>query len=135
MLTPIGGRTRPMFNVTVSNVPGPSKPLYFRGARMEAVYPISLIAHGIGLNITCESYAGSLDFAFVGCRDTLPHLQNLAVYAAEALVELEAACVTPAAGTAGRPKTGRQRPGGAEPKARRPAAKRRSPRKTAGRRP
>jgi WS/DGAT/MGAT family acyltransferase len=91
MLTPIGGRTRPMFNVTVSNVPGPSKPLYFRGARMEAVYPISLIAHGIGLNITCESYAGSLDFAFVGCRDTLPHLQNMARYAAEALAELEAA--------------------------------------------
>jgi WS/DGAT/MGAT family acyltransferase len=91
MLTPIGGRTRPMFNVTVSNVPGPAKPLYFRGARMEAVYPISLIAHGIGLNITCESYAGSLDFAFVGCRDTLPHLQNMARYAAEALAELEAA--------------------------------------------
>lgn len=91
MLTPIGGRTRPMFNVTVSNVPGPPKPLYFRGARMEAVYPISLIAHGIGLNITCESYAGSLGFAFVGCRDTLPHLQNMARYAAEALAELEAA--------------------------------------------
>ncbi|MCU0976842.1 MAG: wax ester/triacylglycerol synthase family O-acyltransferase [Steroidobacteraceae bacterium] len=92
MLTPIGGRTRPMFNVTVSNVPGPPKPLYFRGARMEAVYPISLIAHGIGLNITCESYAGALGFAFVGCRDTLPHLQNMARYAAEAFAELEAAC-------------------------------------------
>jgi WS/DGAT/MGAT family acyltransferase len=91
MLTPIGGRTRPMFNVTVSNVPGPPRALFFRGARMEAVYPISLIAHGIGLNITCESYAGGLDFAFVGCRDTLPHLQNLAVYAAESMAELEEA--------------------------------------------
>ena len=46
MLTPIAGRTRPMFNVTVSNVPGPTKPLYFRGARMVASYPISLISHG-----------------------------------------------------------------------------------------
>jgi WS/DGAT/MGAT family acyltransferase len=120
MLTPIGGRTRPMFNVTVSNVPGPSKPLYFRGARMEAVYPISLIAHGIGLNITCESYAGSLDFAFVGCRDTLPHLQNMARYAADALAELEAAH-PPAAATTARPP--RKAPARKVP-ARKPAARR-----------
>ncbi len=90
MLTPIAGRIRPMFNVTVSNVPGPTKPLYFRGARMEASYPISMIFHGIGLNITCQSYADVLAFAFVGCRDTLPHLQNLAVYTAEAFDALEA---------------------------------------------
>lgn len=112
MLTPIGGRTRPMFNVTVSNVPGPPRHLYFRGARMEAVYPISLIAHGIGLNITCESYANGLGFAFVGCRDTLPHLQNLAVYTAEALAELEAAFAPAAV---------------AEPPAGRKAASRRKP--------
>jgi diacylglycerol O-acyltransferase / wax synthase len=97
MMTPLGGRTRPMFNVTVSNVPGPPRPLYFRGARMDATYPISLIAHGIGLNITCQSYAGSLNFAFVGCRDTLPHLQNLAVYSSEAFDEIEAAVARRAA--------------------------------------
>jgi diacylglycerol O-acyltransferase / wax synthase len=97
MMTPLGGRTRPMFNVTVSNVPGPPRPLYFRGARMDATYPISLIAHGIGLNITCQSYAGSLNFAFVGCRDTLPHLQNLAVYSSEAFEEIEAAVAKRAA--------------------------------------
>ncbi len=91
MLTPLGGRIRPMFNVTVSNVPGPDKPLYFRGARMEALYPISLIAHGAALNVTCESYAGTLNFAFVGCRDGIPHLQKLAVYSSEALAELEEA--------------------------------------------
>lgn len=103
MLTPIAGRTRPMFNVTVSNVPGPTKPLYFRGARMVASYPISLISHGIGLNITCQSYAGVLAFAFVGCRDTLPHLQNLAVYTAEALDALEQALAAPARRAAARP--------------------------------
>jgi len=91
MLTPLGGHTRPMFNVTVSNVPGPTKPLYFRGARMEASYPSSLITHSIGLDITCQSYADVLAFAFVGCRDTLPHLQNMAVYTAEAFGALEAA--------------------------------------------
>jgi WS/DGAT/MGAT family acyltransferase len=92
MLTPLGGRVRPMFNVTVSNVPGPDKPLYFRGARLEAIYPISLISHGMALNITCESYAGTLNFAFVGCRDAIPHLQRLAVHASEELDALEAAC-------------------------------------------
>lgn len=91
MLTPLAGRVRPMFNVTVSNVPGPEKPLYFRGARLEAIYPISLISHGMALNVTCESYAGALNFAFVGCRDAIPHLQKLAVYGAEALDELERA--------------------------------------------
>jgi len=97
MLTPLGGRVRPMFNVTVSNVPGPDKPLYFRGARLEAIYPISLISHGMALNITCESYAGTLNFAFVGCRDAIPHLQKLAVHAAEELDALEAACGVAAA--------------------------------------
>ncbi len=120
MLTPIGGRTRPMFNVTVSNVPGPPKPLYFRGARMEAVYPISLIAHGIGLNITCESYAGNLGFAFVGCRDTLPHLQNMSRYAAEAFTELEAAYLMgPARAPAAKKAPARRR----KAAKRRPAAK------------
>jgi WS/DGAT/MGAT family acyltransferase len=103
MLTPLGGRVRPMFNVTVSNVPGPDKPLFFRGARLEAIYPISLISHGMALNITCESYAGTLNFAFVGCRDAVPHLQNLAVHAAEELVALEAALgITAAPGRAPR---------------------------------
>jgi len=95
VLTPLAGRIRPMFNVTVSNVPGATKPLYFRGSRMEASYPISMILHGIALNITCQSYADSLAFAFVGCRDSLPHLQNLAVYTADALTELEAALKGP----------------------------------------
>jgi diacylglycerol O-acyltransferase len=98
VLTPLAGRVRPMFNVTVSNVPGATRPLYFRGARMEASYPISMILHGIALNITCQSYADSLAFAFVGCRDSLPHLQNLAVYTADALDLLEAALEQPKEG-------------------------------------
>jgi len=79
------------FNLCVSNVPGPKDVLYLRGSRMEANYPVSIPAHGMALNITLHSYAGDLDFGFVGCRDTLPHLQRLAVYTGEALDELEAA--------------------------------------------
>ncbi len=91
LMTGLGGRGRPMFNVTISNVPGPEKPLYFAGARLEAMYPISLLSHGQALNITCVSYAGTLNFGYTGCRDTLPHMQRLAVYTGEALEELEQA--------------------------------------------
>ena len=52
------GRVRPAFNVVVSNVPGPEKPLYFRGWRLEAIYPLSIPFHGYGLNITVSGYAG-----------------------------------------------------------------------------
>lgn len=91
LLTGLGGRTRPMFNVTISNVPGPDQPLYFRGARMEASFPVSLVSHGQALNITCQTYAGIIAFGFTGCRDTLPHMQRIATYTGEALAELEAA--------------------------------------------
>jgi WS/DGAT/MGAT family acyltransferase len=89
LVSGIGGRTRPVFNVTISNVPGPDKTLYFQGAKLEAMYPLSLLAHGGALNITCVSYDGKLNFGFTGARDTLPHMQRLAVYTGEALEELE----------------------------------------------
>jgi WS/DGAT/MGAT family acyltransferase len=91
MLKLASGLVRPDFNLVISNVPGPDRTLYLRGARLEAYYPISIPTHGMALNITCTSYAGTLNFGFIGCRDTLPHLQRLAVYCGDALVELEAA--------------------------------------------
>ena len=90
LLTGASGRMRPMFNITISNVPGPEKPLYFRGAEMLAVYPASIVTHGQALNITCQSYAGHMNFGFTGCHASLPSLQRLATYAADALAELEA---------------------------------------------
>lgn len=91
LLTGMGGRTRPMFNITISNVPGPERPMFFRGARLEAAYPVSLVTHGQALNITCQSYAGTIAFGFTGCRDTLPHMQRIATYTGDALAELELA--------------------------------------------
>lgn len=76
-------------NVVISNVPGPTEYLYFRGSRLEASYPVSIPMHGLALNITCYSYADRLCFGFIGCRETLPHLQRLAVYTGEALQELQ----------------------------------------------
>ncbi len=96
LLTGLGGRLRPVFNLTISNVAGPDRPLYLNGARMEAMYPMSLLSHGQALNITCLSYDGRLHFGFTGCRNTLPHMQRLAVYAGDALAELERAVPPPA---------------------------------------
>jgi diacylglycerol O-acyltransferase len=93
MIPGAAGRLRPTFNIVISNVPGPEHPLYFRGAGLEATYPMSIPIHGQALNITCNSYAGTMCFGFTGCRDTLPHLQRLAVYCAEALGELEDAVI------------------------------------------
>jgi diacylglycerol O-acyltransferase len=91
MIPTTAGHIRPTFNIVISNVPGPDQPLYFRGARLEASYPMSIPVHGQALNITCASYAGNVCFGFTGCRDTLPHLQRLAVYCGEAMTDLEAA--------------------------------------------
>ena len=112
LLSGIGGRVRPMFNITISNVPGPDKPLYFRGARLEAIYPASIVTHGQALNITCQSYAGTMDFGFTGCHTSVPSLQKLAVYAAEALDELEAALLPQPARAArvAAPKAARKAP-------------------------
>ncbi len=84
----MSGRVTPQFNVCISNVPGPERQLYFRGARLEGAYPVSVPVHGQALNITCQSYAGRLNFGFTGCRDTLPHMQRIAVQTGEALTEL-----------------------------------------------
>jgi diacylglycerol O-acyltransferase / wax synthase len=89
LLSGIGGRLPPMFNITISNVPGPEKPLYFRGAELLSIYPASIVTHGQALNITCESYAGYMNFGFTACHTSLPSTQKLAVYTGEALVELE----------------------------------------------
>lgn len=79
------------FSAGISNVPGPAETLYLNGARLDSVFPLSLLLHGNALNITCISYAGMLNFGFTGARDTLPHLQRLALYMGEAVEELEAA--------------------------------------------
>ncbi len=87
-VTATAGRVRPAFNVVISNVPGPRKTLYFRGARMRAVYPLSIAFHGYGLNVTINSYEDTLNFGYIGCREAVPHLQRLAVYGADEMRQL-----------------------------------------------
>jgi diacylglycerol O-acyltransferase len=85
------GITRPPFNLIISNVPGPKKPHYFNGARLEGVYPLSIPIHGMGLNITCTSYDGQMDFGLTGCRRTVPRLQRLLTHLDDELTALEKA--------------------------------------------
>jgi diacylglycerol O-acyltransferase / wax synthase len=81
---------KPPFNIIISNVPGPKRPLYWNGARLEGVYPASIPFDGQALNITLTSYAGSLEFGIVGCRRQAPHLQRLLQHLETSLAELEA---------------------------------------------
>jgi len=92
----IGARVPPIYNVIISNVPGPRNKLYFLGAEMEAYFPISALAHGQALNITVMSYAGGLYFGFTACPDRVPSVQRLAVYTGEALDEIEEVFARPA---------------------------------------
>lgn len=88
-VTDLGGRLPPMFNVVISNVPGPKEPLYMYGAKMLANYPASLCFHGYALNITLTSYLDSLDFGFTACRNSLPRVQRMLDYLENSLSDLE----------------------------------------------
>ncbi len=78
----------PVWNLVVSNVPGPQFPLYCVGARVAATYPISVITDGMGLNITVMSYCGHLDFGIVADREEIPDVWHLIGWLRESLAEL-----------------------------------------------
>jgi WS/DGAT/MGAT family acyltransferase len=88
-MTGVLAKLPPFFNFVVSNVVASKAPLYLCGARMEAMYPISFLFDGYAINVTLIGYVDKVAIGFVGCRDAIPHLQRLAVYTGEALLELE----------------------------------------------
>ncbi|MGB0920151.1 MAG: WS/DGAT/MGAT family O-acyltransferase [Alphaproteobacteria bacterium] len=70
-------------NAVLSNVPGVPFQLYIAGAKVLANYPMSVLLHGQGLNITATSYMDSMDFGVICCRQQandpdrlLAHLQD-----------------------------------------------------------
>lgn len=81
-------RLPPLFNVVVSNIPGPPMPLWWAGARLAALYPAGPILEGVGLNVTVISYTGTLYFGLTGCRDLVPEVEHVATLLTEALGEL-----------------------------------------------
>jgi WS/DGAT/MGAT family acyltransferase len=88
----LADRMPPFSNVVISNVPGPQKTLYVAGAKMVSYFPVSIPYHGTALNMTVQSYAGSMDFGLTACRRAMPQseLYALAKDMKAAYAELEA---------------------------------------------
>ncbi len=108
----------PPYSTVISNVPGPREQLYWNGARLEGIYPASIVLDGFALNITLVTVADHVDFGITACRRTLPHIQRFIGHLEDALVELEQA-------------TGIDTPATKPPGTRKAAAKKKTPRKAA----
>jgi diacylglycerol O-acyltransferase len=67
----LASRMPAVSNVLISNVPGPATTLYVAGAKMLSFYPVSIPYHGAALNMTVQSYAGTLEFGLTACRRIL----------------------------------------------------------------
>ncbi len=81
----------PAFSTVISNVPGPRQPLYWNGARLDGMYPLSIPFDGFAVNITLVSNNDMLDFGIVACRHSVPQIQHLIGHMDTALQELELA--------------------------------------------
>ena len=84
-------RHRPIFNLVITNVPGPQIPLYVAGARLLAHGGTAPIFDGMGLMLPVFSYAGNLTIGATSCRKLMPDLHRLANSLRESLTELEEA--------------------------------------------
>ncbi len=84
------GKDNALGNVVISHVPGPRKTMYWQGARLTGLYPISLNIDSGALNITVVSRHDFVDFGLIACRKSVPKMQRLLDYLEGALAELEA---------------------------------------------
>ncbi|WP_024793470.1 WS/DGAT/MGAT family O-acyltransferase [Tomitella biformata] len=95
----MGGPIRPP-NVMISNLPGPPEPLYWNGARLSALYPLSIPVDGQALNITCTSTDDEIAFGLTGCRRALPPLEPMLDHLDDELGALEQSVGLRSVGTA-----------------------------------
>ncbi len=80
-----------MFNLVVTNVPGPQFPLYLAGRKMLDPFPMVPLAKNQGLGIALLSYAGKINFGLVSDYDVVWDLDDFAEDVRESLDELAAA--------------------------------------------
>ncbi|HEV2891681.1 MAG TPA: wax ester/triacylglycerol synthase family O-acyltransferase [Frankiaceae bacterium] len=82
------GLSRRLFNVVVTNVPGPQIPLYAAGAEMLEVFPVVPLARGQAVSIGLTSYNGGVYYGLNADRDAMPDVDVLAQCIEESLAEL-----------------------------------------------
>jgi diacylglycerol O-acyltransferase len=87
--TRMGGRHRPFFNVTITNVPGPPIPLYVAGARIHSVFGMAPILDGLGLLLVIFSYNGRISIGINSCQQIVPDPDFLVDCISRSLDELE----------------------------------------------
>lgn len=80
----------PLVNVVISNIPGPRTIRYSNGARMLTHFPVSSPAHGIGVNITAQSYAEHFDIGITACSRTMPDVPQFRDDLLRAYIDLRA---------------------------------------------
>jgi WS/DGAT/MGAT family acyltransferase len=94
-----------LFNLVVTNVPGPQHPLYMLGRELEALYPMVPLAENTALGIAIMSYNGQLNFGFTADYDALADVEDLTDDLRSAIEELSAAAGgSPGNGRRGRPR-------------------------------
>jgi WS/DGAT/MGAT family acyltransferase len=88
---PLPIKIKPHYNTVISNVPGPANPLYMGNAKLDRIFPISMLPPGTAMSITIVSYNNQLGIGIVGGRNALPDLHKLSDYFFSAWDELSAA--------------------------------------------
>ena len=77
-------------NVAISNVPGSRVPVYLCGAKMTDYYPLSIVVHGVALNITVQSHVDQICFGLIACRRAVPDVHELGAQVTRAMASLRA---------------------------------------------
>ena len=90
-MLPFDPHVPPGFNLPISNVPGPQETRYWNGARVEAIYPASVVYDGIALNVTVCTYDDQACFGLVAGGKAFPDVDALVPLVEAALAELETA--------------------------------------------
>jgi diacylglycerol O-acyltransferase len=92
---PFATRLRRGYNVSLSSVPGPRTDMYWNGAHVDEIYPVSVAIDGQALNVTVCTYADRVTIGYVSGRSVIPDLSSLVPLTERALSELENAVAAP----------------------------------------
>ncbi|OBF58779.1 diacylglycerol O-acyltransferase [Mycobacterium sp. 852002-50816_SCH5313054-b] len=84
-------KVRTGYNLPISHVPGPGAEMYWNGAHVDEMYPVSTVFDGMAFNVTTCSYADRIGFGYVAGAELMPDIDTLIPLTEECLTELESA--------------------------------------------